>query len=76
MGLLHHKIGVIFLTTTRVIQQVLIVIREVIFFNCQIKGKKKTEKLNNHYRKFDMKKSGMTHDDKNNNTKTHLDYYH
>jgi hypothetical protein len=40
MGLLHHKIGVIFLTTTRVIQQVLIVIREVIFFNCQIKGKK------------------------------------
>jgi hypothetical protein len=43
MGLFHHKIGIIILTSTGVIQQVLIVIREVIFFNCQIKGKK-TEK--------------------------------
>jgi hypothetical protein len=40
MGLFHHKIRIIILTTTGVIQQVLIVIREVIFFNCQITGKK------------------------------------
>jgi hypothetical protein len=76
MGLLHHKIGIIILTTTKVIQQVLIVSREEVFFNCQIRGKKKQKNGNNHYRKLDVKKSGMTHDDKNNNTKTHLDYYH
>jgi hypothetical protein len=76
MGLFHHKIGIIILTTTGVIQQVLIAIREVIFFNCQVTGKKKQKNRNNDFRKLDMKKTGMTHDDKNNNTKTHLDYYH